>query len=205
MKRFIGFLIICCLVGIADSFAQSRNLKRGYRQFYEFETSVTSWNVADNYYFDGSDGWRYENIHRKSFADVALTTSHGFQFNSRFFLGAGVTGGFSAIGDNWILGAFIHIRTDQTFGKYTPFADLRIGAESNPDGYFYVSPCIGYRFNFGYITNLNIGLGMSLKYSGKDRADTTSYLDNHGVLLHLVVGKPPVVKPYFTCRIGIDL
>lgn len=145
----------------------------------------------------------------KTFGANALSMSpflptHGYQFNPHFFLGAGLTAGFSGLYDNWFLGAYIHARTDQTFGKYTPFGDLRFGIVTHSPGLFYISPGIGYRFNFGHRANLNVGLALTLQCTGSEDTDATFYTDNAGDLLHITLGKEPPLKPYLTLRLGID-
>ena len=201
MNRTRLLSVLLCYLLIPS--AHSKEPQKGYRQFFDIETSISSWNVAHDYIYSESAGWSYSNVHRKSFADVSISSVHGFQFNRHFFLGVGLSAGFSGINDNWFLGAFADVRTDQTFGKYTPYADLRFGILTHAVG-LYFSPGIGYRFNVGHRTNLNVGLGMTLQYMGKDRADDTFYYDNAGTLLHITVGKDPAIKPYFTFRLGLD-
>lgn len=184
--------------------ANAQDVARGYRGFVEYDASITSWKVADGYHFNPETGPEFSGIHRKAFGEMVLSTSHGYQFNPRFFLGLGVMGGYSGIHDGWFLGTFLHARTDQTFGKLTPYADIRVGLVTHAEGGLYISPSIGYRFNFGHRTNLNLGLGVTLRHMGETGDSSTFYYDNAGDLIHITVGKDPVLKPYFTFRIGLD-
>lgn len=201
MKKSLILLLL--LVSSLSVSAQKKEPKRGYRGFFDIEAAVSSWKIADNYHITEDGGQIFDNVHRRSFYDVVYSTSHGYQFNRHFFLGAGLAIGGNDFYDMWLLRSFLHIRTDQTFGRFTPFAELRTGISTENFGCFYFSPTIGYRFNFGYRTNLNIGLGMTLHTTGSDREDVTFYYDS-GELVRIAVGKVPVLKPAFTFRVGID-
>lgn len=196
------FILICAVMFCAVANAQ--DVKRGYRGFIEYDSSLTSWMVADSYSFDPESGVEYSGIHRKAFGEMALSTSHGYQFNPRFFVGLGLSGGYSGIHDGWFMGTYVHARTDQTFGKFTPYAELRFGLVTHAEGGLYISPAIGYRFNFGHRANLNLGVGMTLRHMGETDASSSHYYNNQGELIHITLGKDPVMKPYFTFRVGVD-
>lgn len=202
MKKSLILLLL--LVSSLSVSAQKKEPKRGYRGFFDVEASFSSWKIADDYHITEDGGQIFDNVHRASFLDVVLSTSHGYQFNKHFYLGAGLKFGFAGFYDEWLLGLFLHIRTDQTFGKYTPFAELRTGISTETDGYLYFSPTLGYRFNFGHHTNLNVGIGMTLRPFDSGSEDVTFYYDLAGELERIAVGKLPAVKPYFTFRVGID-
>ena len=197
------YLALLCAVMFC-SMANAQDVRRGYRGFIEYDASLTSWMVADSYHFNPETGIDYTGIHRKAFGEMALSTSHGYQFNHHFFLGLGVMGGYSGIHDDWFLGTYLHARTDQTFGKFTPYADLRAGFVTHAEGGLYISPSIGYRFNFGHRTNLNLGIGITLRHMGETDATSTHYYNNQGDLIHITIGRDPVMKPYFTFRVGLD-
>ncbi len=184
--------------------ASAQDVRRGYRGFIEYDASLTSWRVAQDYKFDPETGVEYTGIHRKAFGEMALSTSHGYQFNPRIFVGLGLTGGYSGIHDGWFAGMFVHARTDQTFGRFTPYADLRVGLVTHAEGGLYISPTVGYRFNFGHRANLNLGIGLTLRHMGETDANSTFYYNNQGDLIHITVGRDPVMKPYFTFRVGLD-
>lgn len=84
MKKLL-LLTLLLAVGCGLMAAKPQEPKRGYRQFYDVETFVSSWMVADNPQFTESAGWVYNNVYRKCFADVLVSTAHGFQFNKIFF------------------------------------------------------------------------------------------------------------------------
>lgn len=84
--------------------------------------------------------------------DVAIgfSTTHGYQFNSNFYAGAGVSY-VTHIG-----GSSPYVLTDFRFdnivsGKNTPFMNVRFSLNKD---FFVVRPTLGYRFN-----HLNLGLG----------------------------------------------
>lgn len=200
--KITRYIILACMV-MAGVVASAQDVRRGYRGFVEYDASLTSWMVADSYHFDPVTGAELSGIHRKAFGEMALSTSHGYQFNPRFFLGAGLMGGYSGIHDGWFLGGFLQARTDQTFGKFTPYADLRVGLVTHAEGGLYISPTIGYRFNFGHRANLNVGVGLTLRHMG-ERDATSTFYHSGGELIHITVGRDPVMKPYFTFRVGVD-
>ena len=103
--------------------------------------------------------WRYESgSGYRAFLDVELledvaigfSTTHGYQFNSNFYAGAGVSY-VTHIG-----GSSPYVLTDFRFdnivpGKNTPFMNVRFSLNKD---FFVVRPTLGYRFN-----HLNLGLG----------------------------------------------
>ena len=182
----------------------ARDVARGYRGFFEIDGSLTSWRVADSYEFNPTSGIKYHNIHRQAFGEVSFATSHGYQFNPRFFLGAGFMDGYSGIHDGWFLGTYLHARTDQTFGRYTPYAEIRTGIVTHAEGGLYLSPAVGYRFNFGHRTNINVGIGLTLRHTGGEDTTGSFYYNSQGDLIHITLGKDPIMKPYATLRVGID-
>ena len=206
MKKsvFIIVLLICGCVAMPQAYADDAALKRGYRQFWDVSGALTSWRVAEDHHFDQNAGWVYEDIHRQSFGEVILSTIHGYRFNPNFFLGGGLAVGYSGVNDHWFLGAMIDARTDQKFGRYTPFADLRTGVYTHISNGLFINPSIGYRFNFGHRTNLNVSIGVNLQFFGRYDSDATYYTDNTGNILHITLGSDPVFKPFAMLRVGID-
>lgn len=93
---------------------------------------------------------------------TGLTTTHGYQLNSMFFVGAGV--GFEKYteADSWIVPLYADGRADFNFGGFTPFLDLRLGGNLSEGGGVFFSPTIGYRYNWGRKVGINFGLGMSV-------------------------------------------
>ena len=116
-----------------------------------------------------------------------VSTSHGYQFNNHFFLGAGLmferhhpvyhNSGFS-------FPLYIHARTDWTFGKIPLYGDVRVGGVILGDYRLYLSPTVGYRLNLGRKSNVNFGIGMNLR----------GYRWNDEKTLH----------PQLAIRVGVD-
>ncbi len=189
--------------------ASAGDVKKGYRGFVDVEMSWTNWRIADSYIRDSNGKITVESTRNKSFYLVDwITMSHGYQFNPRFYLGIGFTlFGIEDLNDTMYSSAFLHARTDQTFGKFTPFADIRVGATTlNSSGNswsFYCSPTIGYRFNFGHRVNLNLSIGMTLTTTDHD--DEVNVCVQHSTMeiTNVVLGKC-ALKSYLTARVGID-
>ena len=95
-----------------------------------------------------------------------ISTSHGYQFNSHYFLGAGLMfERHHPVSHNYGFEFPIYIiaRTDWTFGKFPLYGDVRIGGVVLGDYRLYLSPTVGYRLNLGHKSNINFGIGMNLR------------------------------------------
>lgn len=174
MKKYL--LLICLALCVVTTWG--REPEKGYRGFVDIEFLT-----GKGYYFDGSDGWHK----RSTVGSLGLSTTHGYQINNHLFVGAGVEVA------NWfwfgMLPIYADARYDVKWGKFTPFADVRLGYDClNHKAYF--SPNIGYRFNWGRKINLNLGLGLTLK--GYDKSDLP-----YGVNAN-------TYDPFFNLRFGID-
>lgn len=187
MKREIISLLAIATVtftGIA------RQPQRGYRGFMDWSNSVRT-----------EDGWG-TGI-RSTWYYSGFSTSHGYQINSRFFVGLGFDlEKCSKYSDN-MAAVFLDGRTDLKFGKFTPFGDLRIGFSMTDGGGFYLSPTIGYRFNWGRKVGVNVGAGLTLKGLTYDQYDVVISPDGY-IINGNKVGKLHEYKAYFTFRIGFD-
>ncbi len=201
IKRFTLVIILMMAIFPAKIFGEE--IRKGYRGFVDATFNATSYKVASHYYFSQTDGLVITGVDRQGFVSAGIATSHGYQFNPHLFVGLGLSAEYSQIYNAVMLGSFIHLRTDQTFGRFTPYAELRTGLKTDSDGAFFLTPELGYRFNFGHKTNLNVGIGLSLQYR-PDRTSVTSYGNNGDYFRYLVVEKPPVFKPYFDFKVGID-
>lgn len=153
MKRlFIASFAI--LLTAVSAFA--RQPERGYRGFADWTNRI---------YHQTGQYWNTTSY------VPGISTSHGFQFNNWLFAGAGLDYSLKDIGfsdshhydiDSYILSIFADLRTDLQFGKFTPFADIRLGWNAISYGTVYFSPSIGYRFNWGRKVGINIGVGYTL-------------------------------------------
>lgn len=197
-KRFV--FVIIMIMNLMPCKISGSKIGKGYRGFVEATFDATSFKVADDYHYDSS-GLVLTGVHREGFVCAGISTSHGYQFNPHIYVGLGILGYYSQIDNGALIGTFLHIRTDQTFGKYTPYAEIRTGLKTDGIGPFFITPAIGYRFNFGHKTNLNVGIGLNLQF----RQDPGSMI-NYG---HYGNGPKVTVinsaiQPYFDFKTGID-
>lgn len=195
-KALILFTFFLLAIGV-----KAEDLSRGYRGFLDWDNNVMSEHSG------GSASYKI------TYWNTGVSTLHGFQFNPHFYLGAGF-----AIGrrlafdkydyeDNSTWGQLmIDARTDQTFGKFTPYADLKFGVWLNywsGSGPF-LTPSVGYRFHIVRKLNLNVGLGATMLWWSEGSWSTPVY-DGAG---NIVGSKSHSGKTYlkgmFNFRVGID-
>lgn len=167
----------------------AKDLDKGYR-------GIVEWNMD----FGSYDAYRHLNNsaleqYKAHYILYGISTTHGYQFNPHFFLGAGVWIQFGA-GDvlhRLEIPIFLQSRTDWTFGKIPLYFDLRLGGTfsgrtiENGDDKLLISPTVGYRLNWGRRVCANFGIGLSLH--GCDDGLGRSHFTWH---------------PLPTFRIGID-
>ncbi|MDO4319450.1 MAG: hypothetical protein Q4C34_02630 [Bacteroidales bacterium] len=193
MKRSITLALAIIMICLNVS---ARQPQRGYRGFVEWSSSVRSDNFG--YWTSGNN----IAVYRETTFYTGFSTSHGYQINSMFYIGAGL--GMERCGkfDNWIVPLFIDGRIDLKFNRLTPFGDIRIGANMAQGGGLYFSPAIGYRFNWGRKTGLNIGAGLTLAGYKTEHYEGT-WVDSDSYEIQYVATRHHV-HPYFTFRLGID-
>lgn len=193
MKRTIFLLLV--IIAFAHV-SEARQPKRGYRGFLEWSNSVRS----DN--FGVIDIHGNISMERQGSFYTGFSTSHGYQINPMFFIGAGL--GMERCGklDNWVAPIFIQGRVDLKFDKFTPFGDLRLGANVAEGAGIYISPTIGYRFNWGRKMGINLGAGLTLAgYRADHYEGTITGPDSYEIQY---VGTKRHIRPYFSFRLGID-
>ena len=89
-----------------------------------------------------------------------------------------------------------------TIGKVTPFGDIRLGANVAEGAGIYISPTIGYRFNWGRKMGVNLGAGLSLAgYRAEHYEGIVTGPDSYEIQY---VGTKRHIRPYFSFRVGID-
>lgn len=186
MKKII--MIFVMLAAVAAALA--REPKRGYRGFIEWDNSF-----GKGDWFSCADG---EEKH-EDLLFIGLSTSHGYQINNHAYVGAGfmLSLGYPCM----MLPIFADFRYDISFGKFTPYADARLGYSLSDGGSVYFSPTVGYRFNWGRKANFNIGIGLTLcgqtdKYS--------EYVSGYGYKDKEIIVKDHKVFPRFSLRLGFD-
>lgn len=158
MNKYI-IIVIMLLSGCVWANAGGRDPQKGYRGFVESESFF-----VPNFAFifgDGgsSDFWS------------GMSTVHGYQLNPHLFIGAGMScvwmfndaDDMSEGTEIKYLPLFADVRTDWRFGRFTPFADLRIGWNLLRHGSFSGALTIGYRFNWGRRVSLNLALGVNMR------------------------------------------
>ncbi|MDE5594136.1 MAG: outer membrane beta-barrel protein [Muribaculaceae bacterium] len=185
MKRILLFLAIVT-ISLGASALQPQ---RGYRGFIDWDNNLTQYDV-----------W-YQGNH-KTYFYTGVSISHGYQFNPNFFLGAGLGVQYNKYSDSYIVPLFIQVRTDQKFGKFTPFGDLRVGFSCTDGGGLYLSPSIGYRFNWGRKVGVNVGVGLTVKGSVVDIFEGKYYDD--GIFNITQIGTEYRTKLLFAFRVGFD-
>lgn len=186
MKKAILFLIM--LVVVAESSA--REPQCGYRGFIEWDNSF-----GKGDWFSSADG---ESKH-EDLLFIGLSTSHGYQINRHSYLGAGfmLSLGFPCM----MLPIFADYRYDISFGKFTPYADARIGYSISDGGSVYFSPTVGYRVNWGRKANFNIGIGLTLC----GQTDVYSeYISGPDYEYKETIVRDHKVFPRFSLRLGFD-
>lgn len=176
--------------------------EKGYRGFLEWSNDLRrpyGYQLLPSGVFDWG---RSTQVHS------GLSTSHGYQFNNQFFLGAGVSAELhrSNRTNHWFVPTFIQARTDQKWGIFTPFGDLRIGGYYSDSEYkgFYLSPSVGYRFNWGKKVGLNLGIGWTFTASRHDEYEISFDSDNGYTTLRPTGRRFTLTQNHFSFRIGID-
>ncbi len=188
MKKVV-ILFIALQVAFLCRAWEPKELQRGYRGFVDWDNSI-----GKTYFDDSSMG----ELKHGTVISSGLSTSHGFQFNEHFFLGGGIMFSFPFVNEKYISPVFAQFRYDATIHKFTPFGDIRMGYDFfNEDTGFYFSPTVGYRFNWGRRTNLNVGIGITLT-AGESYDGHIGGLSNYKEV-H-VSGR----SVFFAIRVGID-
>lgn len=193
MKRI--FLLVAAVILLCP-LSYGRQPQRGYRGFLEWSSSVRSYSFYEWSPFPYFYSWRETTFY------TGLSTSHGYQINSMFFVGAGMGIERCYALYAWIAPVFLQGRADFKFGIFTPFADLRAGVNL-PEGVgMYLSPTVGYRFNWGRKVGINIALGLTLA------GYKTEYFDGYWIgpddYEIRYVDTRHKVRAYFSFRVGFD-
>lgn len=172
MKRQLlkRFLLLSAAVATVALSGFSRQPEQGYRGFVDWTNRI--------YHHTFENVWEGQtHYYGQTYYCPGISTSHGYQFNPWLFAGGGIDYTISDGGrwydkDHWVnhshhlqnyyLSIFGEVRTDLQFGKFTPFADIRLGWNATSNGTVYFSPSIGYRFNWGRKVGINVGVGYTL-------------------------------------------
>ncbi len=185
-------ILIALMLALIASVANAHQPEKGYRGFIDWNNDLTTYTE----FYHGN---------RVTYYYSGASTSHGYQFNPSIFLGAGISAERCSRNSNYIVPLFLQIRTDQKFGRLTPFGDLKIGYSLTDGGGIYLSPTLGYRFNWGRRLGINLGLGVTVKGSKIDMYDINPEIDpSTGYLMYKYIGTEHHTKVMFAFRVGID-
>lgn len=147
-----NFIVTILLSSVMTFTAWAKEPERGYRGFVDANVDLM---FKQDYHSDNNATVYY-----------GISTSHGYQFNSHLFLGAG----FMFERDypnrhNWLgyFPIFVQARTDWNIGRLPLYGDLRAGGVILGEYRIFISPTVGYRLNLGKKSNLNFGVGVNLR------------------------------------------
>lgn len=188
MNRFLismsamAFIILGCA---------ARQPQRGYRGFIDWSNDLRSQQM-----WTGFDS-------RTTIYYTGFSTSHGYQFNPWLYAGGGIEYEHCTKMSSDVFSLFVHGRSDLLFGKFTPFGDVRLGYNMVNGGGVFFSPNIGYRFNWGRKTGVNLGVGLTVYGYKTDIYDITTDPDN-GYMTLYKTGSICGSQMFFTFRVGFD-
>lgn len=171
--------------------AQARDPETGYRGFVDWDNSI---GAISN--FQSATG----KVKRDTNWFIGVSTTHGYQLNENVFVGGGILFSASAPGGNLTLPLYAAARYDCQFSQFTPFGDIRLGYNMADGGGIYFSPTVGYRLSLGSKTNINFGLGLTVRGYTEDITFIIS--DDH--FISEGVEKNHKANAMFTFRIGFD-
>lgn len=163
---------------------------RGYRGFLDL-------NRLDGYLYGTDDCDCY-------YSRAGLLTTHGFQFNPKIFVGAGLGVLWQADSDQesdfyCIVPIYSAFRCDFLERKVSPFVDFRLGGFANTSSCsdfngLFLSLSVGVR-----VRRFNASLGYEHLNNLGDDTDY-SYEDDHWVLYD----RPSLCSHSFVLRLGVD-
>ena len=137
-----------------NSFSTAAYDTRGYRGFIDFGYTI---------------GTGDYNVGR-----IELTTSHGYQINPYFFVGAGTGVNYYCTrgADDFIIPVFADIRANFIEGPVVPFATLKLGysfsTRESYDGGLYLAPAVGVKFMLNSRQALSLSLGYTCQWLSSD-------------------------------------
>lgn len=188
MKKVLLSVIITIMGCVT---AGARDPEQGYRGFADFSLSPFHQNLY---------GLSWNELH------YGISTVHGYQINRMLFVGAGLELGHNIDLDSSYIPVFADVRADFRFGRFTPFADMRVGWTLSDDGGFRLQPMVGYRYNWGRRVGINVGVGFTLqsyKYVDIDDIGWVTPMPDGSYQQYSYDTKHKSVMG-FTVRVGID-
>ncbi len=161
MKRLFMTLVVAVLL-VATAFAQNANK---YRGFTDLSYSLGVGDVSTD------------------FDRFALSTTHGYQLDDLFFVGAGVEFEYVRNAAIALVPIYADVRADIPIRSKSikPFVDAKIGyAAGEVDG-FYFAPTIGVRVPVKFVKALNFGFGYKLQKIQDAHTNTNAITFNVGI------------------------
>ena len=154
MKR----VLLCLVIALSALTASALQPQKGYRAFVDWNNFLD----IDFGFLAGEPG--------DSKVFTGLTTSHGYQFNNWLYVGGGSGFMYNLGWKNYnrysdrrfVIPVFAEARLDAKWYRFTPYFSLQVGANVANHGGEYISPIIGYRFNWGKNCGINFGLGATV-------------------------------------------
>lgn len=194
MHRFHLYIISIIAILSVANISYARDPRRGYRGFVEWDNTIGRTDVIE-YRNDGP----CVDVRDADWL-TGFATTHGYQINNHCFTGLGFMLSLSG-NPTLMLPGYIDFRYDARFGKFTPYADAKLGMELTHQS-IYFSPTVGYRFNCGGKVNFNLGLGMTVwgresEYTGQ--SSDRDYLESNSSY-----NITKFADVLLTLRLGID-
>ncbi len=161
MKKLFLTLVVATLFA-ASAFAQDA---KSYRGFTDLSYTLGVGETSEN------------------FDRFTLSTTHGYQLDDMFFLGAGVSFEYVRDAALALVPIYADVRMDIPLRSRSikPFVDAKVGyAAGQVDG-FYFAPTVGVRVPVRFVQAMNFGLGYKLQKIQDAGTNTNAITFNVGI------------------------
>lgn len=161
MKKLFLTLVVATLFA-ASAFAQDA---KSYRGFTDLSYTLGVGETSEN------------------FDRFTLSTTHGYQLDDMFFVGAGVSFEYVRDAALALVPIYADVRMDIPLRSRSikPFVDAKVGyAAGQVDG-FYFAPTVGVRVPVRFVQAMNFGLGYKLQKIQDAGTNTNAITFNVGI------------------------
>ena len=161
MKKLFLTLVVATLFA-ASAFAQDA---KSYRGFTDLSYTLGVGETSEN------------------FDRFTLSTTHGYQIDDMFFVGAGVSFEYVRDAALALVPIYGDVRMDIPLRSRSikPFVDAKVGyAAGQVDG-FYFAPTVGVRVPVRFVQAMNFGLGYKLQKIQDASTNTNAITFNVGI------------------------
>ena len=161
MKKLFLTLVVATLFA-ASAFAQDA---KSYRGFTDLSYTLGVGETSEN------------------FDRFTLSTTHGYQIDDMFFVGAGVSFEYVRDAALALVPIYADVRMDIPLRSRSikPFVDAKVGyAAGQVDG-FYFAPTVGVRVPVRFVQAMNFGLGYKLQKIQDAGTNTNALTFNVGI------------------------